>query len=163
MRTALAALIGLLLVVLFPSSAAAATATTTRYVLHTAAYQVEDACNGRVVVLNGDFVITQTVTRAADGGTNTRSRIVSTDLHGVDETGLAYRALDAELSFVHEAPPQVTASFTDAHATLLLPQANTPSMLLVTVFKETVTADGTPSVALDDAHTVCLPARHTGN
>lgn len=99
-------------------------AATTRYVLHTAAYEVEDACNGAVVVLHGDFVITQTTTPASDGGTNVRSRITSTNLEGVDEKGLAYRALDAELSFVHDVPQQTIAPFTDAHATLLLlPQA----------------------------------------
>ena len=143
---------------LLPGSAAAA---TTRYVLHTAAYEVEDACNGGVVVLHGNYVITQTTTPASDGGTDVRSRIVSTNLEGVDENGLPYRALDAELSFVHELPEQATAPFTDAHATLLLPQASAPKMLLVAVFRETVAPDGTPSVALDHSYTVCLGARHT--
>jgi hypothetical protein len=160
MRTRLAGLVGLLLVVLFPGSAAAATteATTTQYVLHTAAYEVEDSCNGGIVILHGDFVITQTTTRAADGGTNVRSRIVSTNLQGVNENGLPYRALDAELSFVHELSPQMT-QFSDAHATLLLPSANAPKLLLVTVFKETVLPDGTPTVALDQTYTVCLSGR----
>jgi hypothetical protein len=152
-RTALGTLVTLLLLAVLPGSAAA---TTTRYVLHTAAYQVEDACNGGVVVLSGDFVITQTTTPARDGGTNVRSRITSTNLEGVDENGLGYRALDAELSFVHELPQQPTVPFTDVHATLLLPRANASKMLLVTIFKENVAPDGTPSVALDRSYTVCL-------
>lgn len=158
MRAALGALVGVLLVVLLPQSAAAA---TTRYVLHTAAYPVEDACNDHVVVLHGDFVITQTTSPAADGGTTTRSRIVSTNLAGLDEDGLAYRAVDAERSFVHERRATGTAFFVDAHATLLLPQTDAPKMLLVSVFQETVAPDGTPSVRLDRSYTVCLRARET--
>lgn len=158
MRTALGALVGLLLVVLLPASAAAA---TTRYVLHTAAYPVRDACNSRVVLLHGDFVITQTATEAANGATTVRSRIVSSNLRGVDEYGLAYRALDAELSFAHELPSHSTTQFTDAHATLLLPAANAPKMLLVTVLRATATPDGTTSVTIDKAYTVCLKARRT--
>ena len=162
LRTGLAGVVGLLLVVLFPGIAAAATTTeavTTRYVLHTAAYEVQDSCNGGVVILQGDFVITQTTTRAADGATTVRSRIVSTNLQGVNENGSAYRALDAELSFVHELPQQMTR-FSDAHATLLLPSSNAPKLLLVTVFDETVLPDGTPTVAVNDSYTACLGTRH---
>ena len=64
-RTALATLLALVYVALLPATASA---ETTRYVLHVPAYLVEDACNGHVVVLNGDFVITQKTTPAPDGG-----------------------------------------------------------------------------------------------
>ena len=155
-RAGLATLLTLLFVALLPATASA---ETIRYVLPMPAYAVEDACNGRVVVMSGDFVITQTRTPAEDGGTYVRSRITSTNLRGVDENGLGYRGLDAELSFQHELPEQGTGSSVDAHATLLLPRAGAQRMLLVTLFKETVAPDGTPSVTLDRSYTVCLGRR----
>ena len=156
MRTGLATLLTLLFAALLPATASA---ETIRYVLHDPAYRVEDACNGHVVVMSGDFVITQTRTPAPDGGTYIRSRITSTNLSGFDENQLSYRGLDAEVSFQHELPQHYTGSSVDAHATLLLPKAGSQKMLLVTLFKQSVAPDGTPSVTLDRSYTVCLGRR----
>jgi hypothetical protein len=145
--------LALLCLALFPGRGEA---DTLRYVLHNPAYVVNNACNGTVVFLHGDFVMTQVTTPTPDGGTKVRSRIVSVNLGGTDENGMSYRALDAEASFIHYLTDDSTSGFTDAHATLLLPQGNAPKMLLVTLFKETVAPDGTPSITLDRSYTVCV-------
>lgn len=94
--------LALLFLALLPGRAHAA---TNAYVLHVAAYPVEDACNGTVVILNGDFVITPTTTPTPDGDMTVRSQIVSTNPRGVDQNGMSYKALDAEVSFVRSTTP----------------------------------------------------------
>lgn len=72
------------------------------------------------------------------------------------QDGKPYAALDAEISVAHYVPSTGTSAFTDFHGTLLLPQGQTPPMLLVTLLAQTVAADGTSTITLTRSYTACL-------
>jgi hypothetical protein len=127
-------------------------------VFHTAAMPVTNLCNDQFVVLHGDLHVRQVRTTTPDGGEVVSSLITSEGLIGADVNGMPYVANDIEASFSHYAPPGRTSTFYDLHATLLVPQGDAPTMLLVLVVAERVRPDGTTTVLLDRAWTACRPA-----
>jgi hypothetical protein len=124
-------------------------------IFHTAALPVTNLCNDQVVVLHGDLHVRQVRTTTPGGGEVVNSLITSEGLIGADVNGMPYTANDIEASFAHYAPPGRTSVFFDVHATLLVPQGNAPTMLLVIVVAEKVRPDGTTTVLLDRAWTAC--------
>jgi len=125
---------------------------------HTAATPVTNLCNDQFVLLHGDLHVRQVRTTTPSGGEVVTSLITSEGLIGADVAGMPYTANDIEASFAHYAPPGRSSTFLDLHATLLVPQGNAPTMLLVIVVAERVRPDGTTTVLLDRAWTTCRPA-----
>jgi hypothetical protein len=155
-RLTLAAAVVLALLV--PALGAAPAQAETQVIdvtFHTDALPVTNLCNNQFVLLHGDLHVRQVQTTTASGGETVKSLITSEGLVGADVNGMPYTANDIEASFAHYAPPGRTSTFFDVHATLLVPQGNAPTMLLVVVTAETVRPDGTTTVLLDRAFTTC--------
>ena len=155
-RLTLAAAVVLALLV--PALGAAPAQAETKVIdvtFHTDALPVTNLCNNQLVLLHGDLHVRQVQTTTASGGETVKSLITSEGLVGADVNGMPYTANDIEASFAHYAPPGRTSTFFDVHATLLVPQGNAPTMLLVVVMAETVRPDGTTTVLLDRAFTTC--------
>jgi hypothetical protein len=122
--------------------------------------QVRDnRCNGEPIGLNGDLHILTTTTPTANGGSRVRTVAVTQGLEGASlVSNVPYHAVEVTLSFGHYVPPPGTGSFRYLVATLLVPEGDAPTMLLVTVIKGTLLFDGTLTNEIERTYLVCAPA-----
>ena len=164
---ALAAIVGLLAVGAQFVGTAPARATgstgggkTVRTVLNLPALVLDNLCNGDVVDLSGDLVITTTTTPDRRGGYSVRT---SANAFGLRGTRIApppvvgYHGDDRENTYSYYAPPPYPSTHRVVHWTRLVPEANAPTMYLVLVIRETILADGTVVPVFERAYLVCAP------
>jgi hypothetical protein len=157
-RTAAAVAVVVLALLPLALRPAPARADVVDVILHVPGEPLGPACNGEEVIVHGDLHIRVVTTPTPNGGSIVHSLTTSEGLEGTGTvTNLPYTAMDVEFSAAHYAPPGGTSAFADVHATLLVPQGDAPTSLLVMVVKETVAPDGTTTPTLERTFVVCRP------
>jgi hypothetical protein len=126
---------------------------------------VENLCNADTVNLHGQETITTSTTPTSNGGYRVVSSLQAHNLTGQRIAPLpayGYKGDNVEDTYTYDAPPpNPVTTVSLLHWTKLVPQANAPNMWLVTVFRETITADGTAVPSVDRAYLTCTqPKSH---
>jgi hypothetical protein len=143
-------------VALIAAPAQAGGGQTVHYRVHVPAMVLDNLCNGEPVALSGDLDITTSTRPARNGGYTVTSTTNSRNLRGPGlVTQLPYRGNDDEQSYAYYAPPPYPSSYEVTHWTKLIPRGNAPSMYLVVVLREVVTADGTVVPTFERAYLSC--------
>jgi hypothetical protein len=138
----------------------AAKGQATDVTIHLPALVLDNLCNGDVVDLHGDLRIITTTKPTGNGGYTVRSTAIARGLQGERIAPLptiGYHGDDGENTFTYYAPPPYPSTFRVVHWTRLVPEGNAPSMYLVLVLRETITADGTVVPVFERAFLVCKP------
>jgi hypothetical protein len=137
------------------SSAKGQTVDTT---INLPALVLDNLCNADVVNLSGDLHIRTTTTPRGNGGFTVTSSASATGLRGTriaPTPEIRYRGDDVENTFSYYAPPPYPSTHRVVHWTRLIPSAKAPSMYLVLVLRETITADGRAVPTFERAYLVC--------
>jgi hypothetical protein len=135
---------------------------TVRTVINLPALVLDNLCNGDVVNLSGDLVITTTTTPDRRGGYSVRSSANAFGLKGeriAPPPAIGYHGDDSENAYSYYAPPPYPSTHRVVHWTRLVPEANAPTMYLVLVLRETILADGTVVPVFERAYLVCAQPR----
>jgi hypothetical protein len=134
--------------------------TTTDVTINIPALVLDNLCNADVVNLHGDLRIITTTTPTRNGGYTVRSTAIARGLQGeriAPPPPIGYHGDDGENTFAYYAPPPYPSTYRVVHWTRLVPEAPAPSMYLVLVLRETITADGTVVPVFERAFLVCQP------
>ena len=134
--------------------------STVDVTINVPAMVVDNLCNGDVVNLSGDMRIVTTTRPTGNGGYTVQSSATAKGLQGeriAPPPTIGYHGDDATNTFSYYAPPPYPATHEVVHWTKLIPEGNAPTMYLVTVLRETTTADGTTVPVFERAYLVCKP------
>jgi hypothetical protein len=150
-----------------PAGATSTTGTgnTVQITINVPAMVVTNLCNTDTVNLSGDLTITTTTTPTSNGGYTVRSSSVAKNLRGTriaPPPTVGYHGSDAENAYSYYAPPPYPSTHEAVHYTVLIPETKAPRMYLVTVIRETTTADGTTIPVFERAYLVCKPPSWPG-
>jgi hypothetical protein len=137
-------------------SAGAGTTFVVDVTLNFPADVVRNHCNGDAVYLFGDQRIITRTTIYPDGSSRVQSTLIAKDLRGhrLQPPMIGYQADNLQNTFTYWAPPPQPSTFRAKHWTKLVPKGNAPTMYLVIVLRETITATGTVPVFYQ-AYIVC--------
>jgi hypothetical protein len=135
---------------------------TVRTTINLPALVLTNLCNGDVVNLSGDLVITTTTTPDRRGGYRVRTSANAFGLQGeriAPPPAIGYHGDDSENTYSYYAPPPYPSTHRVVHWTRLVPEAPAPTMYLVLVIRETILADGTVVPVFERAYLVCTQPR----
>jgi hypothetical protein len=135
---------------------------TVRTTINLPALVLDNLCNGDIVNLSGDLVITTTTTPDRRGGYTVRTSANAFGLRGeriAPPPAIGYHGDDSENSYSYYAPPPYPSTHRVVHWTRLVPEAPAPTMYLVLVIRETILADGTVVPVFERAYLVCTQPR----
>ena len=140
---------------LFAVSATATADVTLNQDIPTPITAITNPCNGETVTLSGTFHVLVATTSDGNGGFHMVMKDNAQNLTGIGQTtGTNYRFVSNSMFNVNVQPP-FPSEFTLPATMNLVSQGSAPNFFVQSLFKVTVNADGTVTVAIFAFNTSC--------